>query len=88
MFGIAGLENIPYAPWLIPVLAVVTLINFTSAGFRAHVTRRYWPLLLVIAGAIVILGLKVGLRWDRAAVPGVMLTLVGALAGTMNRRRK
>jgi protein SCO1/2 len=88
VLGIAGLERIPYAPWLIPLLAFLMLIALASAGYRAWTTRRYWPSLLVLAGMSMILGLRVGIGWEQAALPGVILTLIGLLGGVLFPRHE
>ena len=38
VFGIAGLDRIPYSPWLQPVLAKAMLINLAVCGYE-HVRR-------------------------------------------------
>src|SRR6185295_9869795 len=40
LFGIVGLDRIPYSPWLQPVLAAVMLINLASVWWRARSTGR------------------------------------------------
>ena len=55
MFGIASLGQIPYSPWLLPVLVVAMLINLGSVWVRGRATGRMSPFYLVSAGAIAIL---------------------------------
>ena len=78
LFGIAGLESIPYSPWLQPVLAIMLLLNMTSVWFRARSTARMMPFYLVTAGALAVVFSKI-LNFDAAAVPGILLTLTGSL---------
>jgi protein SCO1/2 len=84
MFGIAGLEKIPYATWLQPVLVAVMLINLASVWFRGHSTRRMSAFYLVSAGAVAILVSKTGLGWEFAAVWGVTLTIAGSLLSALS----
>lgn len=84
MAGIAGLERIPYSPWLQPVLAAVMLINLASAWLRGRSTGRMTGFYLVSAGALAIVLSKTGLAWENAAVWGVALTLAGSLLSVLS----
>ena len=86
MFGIAGLEQIPYVPWMRPVLIAVMLINLASVWLRGRSTGRMIGFYLVSAGAFVIVFLKMWLGWENAAVLGVALTLAGSLLSALNAR--
>ena len=86
LFGIAGLNQIPYSPWLQPILITAMLINILSVWLRARVTRQRWGLYLVSAGALVIIVGKMGFGWEKAAIPGVLLTLAGSVVSAMNSR--
>ncbi|MGH8468076.1 MAG: SCO family protein [Gammaproteobacteria bacterium] len=68
VFGIAGLNQIPYSPWLQPMLVTVMLINLASAWLRGRLTGRMSGFYLVSAGALAIVALKMGLGWENAAV--------------------
>jgi protein SCO1/2 len=85
LFGIAGLESIPYSPWLQPVLAILLLSNLTSVWFRARATGRMIPFYLVTAGALTIIASKAFAGPDAASFAGVFLTLVGSVWSTLNR---
>jgi len=84
VFGIAGLEQIPYAPWLQPVLVAVMLISLTTVWLRARSTGRTGGLYLVGAGALAILASKTAPGWENAAVWGVALTLAGSLLSAVD----
>ena len=86
LFGIAGLNQIPYSPWLQPILITAMLINVVSVWLRARVTRQRWGLYLVSAGALVIIVGKMGFGWEKAAIPGVLLTLAGSVVSAMSSR--
>ncbi|HSE32179.1 MAG TPA: SCO family protein [Pyrinomonadaceae bacterium] len=90
LFGIAGLESIPYSPWLMPVLALLLLFNVTSVWFRARSTGRMFPFYLVLLGAVALITTKVFVGLAPVAIAGVVLTLIGSLWGTLsavNRRQ-
>jgi protein SCO1 len=86
MLGIAGLEQIPYSPWLLPVLAAVMLINLASVWRRGRATGRMSGFYLVGAGALAIAASKMGFVWKDAAVWGVALTLAGSLLSALSAR--
>jgi protein SCO1/2 len=88
LFGIAGLNQIPYSPWLQPILITAMLINIVSVWLRARVTRQRWGLYLVSAGALVIIVGKMGFGWEKAAIPGVLLTLAGSVVSAMSSRAR
>jgi protein SCO1/2 len=88
VFGIAGLEQIPYYPWLQPVFVAVMLINLGSIWLRGRSTGRMRGFYLVSAGALAIVVSKMGLGWENAATWGVALTLAGSLLSAMNAERR
>jgi hypothetical protein len=79
VFGVAGLEQIPYSPWLQPFFVVLMLLNLFSVWVRGRTTRRMSAFGLVAAGAVAIV-LSRGLPNMPAAVgwSGVALTLAGS----------
>ena len=80
-FGVAGLESIPYSPWLQPILAVVIAINLGSIWLRARATGRMMPFFLATAGALTIILSKTS-GFDKAAIGGVLLTMAGSFLST------
>ena len=85
LFGIAGLESIPYSPWLQPVLAILLLSNLTSVWFRARTTGRMLPFYLVTAGALTLIASKAFAGPTPANFLGVFLTLIGSVWSTFTR---
>lgn len=81
LFGIAGMEKIPYSPWLYPVLIAVMLINLASVWLRGYATGRMTGFYLAGAGAMVIVGSRIAPRGEIVAVAGVALMLAGSLFG-------
>jgi protein SCO1 len=86
-FGVAGLEGIPYSPWLPPVLAIMIAINLASVWLRARVTGRISGFLLVSAGALMIV-LSKATAFDKAAIGGVLLTMAGSFVSTLSTKGK
>ncbi|HEY0170816.1 MAG TPA: SCO family protein [Pyrinomonadaceae bacterium] len=87
LFGVAGLQQIPYSPWLQPLLIAVMLINLTSVWLRGRSTGRMSAFYLVSAGGLAILLSKAGPGWESAAAPGVAFTLAGSLLSALNVRK-
>jgi len=85
LFGIAGLESIPYSPWLQPVLAILLLSNLMSVWLRARTTGRMLPFYLVTAGALTLILSKVFAGPSAANFVGVFLTLVGSILSTLRK---
>lgn len=83
MFGIAGFNQIPYAPWLQPVLLAVMLINLASVWLRGRSTGRMCGFYLVSAGALAIGVSQMGFGWEHAAAWGIALTLTGSLLSAL-----
>jgi protein SCO1 len=84
VFGIVGLEKIPYSPWLQPVLVAVMLMNLASVWCRGRSTRRMSAFYLGSAGALAILVSRIGLGGEHAAVWGIALTMAGSLLSALS----
>lgn len=84
VFGIAGLSQLSYSPWLKPAFAALMLLNVASVWLRSRATRRMTGFYLVSAGALALLStLQFG--WKSAAVAGVVLTMAGSLVSAWRR---
>jgi hypothetical protein len=85
VFGITGLGQIPYSPWLQPILATLILLNLLSVWLRSRTTRRMGGFSLAVAGAIAIVMSKTGLGFEQVtAFCGVALTLLGSLVSALS----
>jgi protein SCO1/2 len=84
VFGIASLNQIPYSPWLQPVLVAVMLINLASVWLRGRLTGRMSGFYLVSAGALAIVVSRTRFSWENAALWGVALTLAGSLLSALS----
>jgi protein SCO1/2 len=88
VFGIAGLEQIPYLPWLKPLFVVLMLLNVFSVWVRSRTTRRATALVVVLAGALAIaLSRIVPDLAQLGAWLGVGLTLTGSFLSAMQGAR-
>ncbi len=85
-FGIAGLEHVPYSPWLRPVFVLIMLINLATVWLRRHSTGGVTALGLVAAGTLTILIFQLFLGWEGAAMLGAGLTLAGSLLSVLTAR--
>jgi len=83
LLGIAGIERVPYSPWLQPLLAAVMLANLAFVWLRGRKTERMAGFYLTVAGAITILLSNLRLEWQSGAVIGVGLTIVGSLVSVL-----
>jgi hypothetical protein len=83
VFGLAGLERIPYAPWLLPVFIALMLVNVASVwpGQRGNVAA----FALAVAGAQVILVLGTGCEVPGAAPLGLALSTAGSFLSVKSR---
>lgn len=79
MFGSFGLSNVPYISWLYPVL-VGFLVLHLFLIFKKVKEKGYWPFILSIAGASIILSTRL-LQTDNKQVlfVGMALILIGSL---------
>ncbi|HEX9985914.1 MAG TPA: SCO family protein [Thermoanaerobaculia bacterium] len=78
LFGVAGLNQIPYSPWLQPAIAALVLVNVATVWLRGRATRRLTGFYLVTAGALVTLS-SVTLGWKSVSAIGIILTMAGSL---------
>ncbi len=83
VFGIAGLERVPYAPWLLPIFIALMVVNIASLwpGPRGDVL----PFALAVAGAQVILVLGIGCEVPGAAPLGLALSAAGSFLSVKSR---
>ena len=82
MLGVTGLIQVPYSPWLQPILALLVIANIASVWWRARATDRMIGPCLVTLGALVILASRFNSGSVRLAALGIVLTLAGSLLGT------
>jgi len=83
-FGIAGLDRLPYLPWVQPVLAAAMIITLGTTWLRARETGRLEGACLVTVGVILIVLTRFGTL--DAAGWGLALTLLGSVIGAFAPR--
>jgi protein SCO1/2 len=79
VFGIAGIEQIPYASWMYPVLLTVMLLNLAGLWWRSRSTERMSGFYLATLGALAIVATKTNLAPGLSPMWGVGLTLAGSV---------
>lgn len=84
MFGIAGLEQIPYSPWLQPLFLAVMLINLASVWFRGRSIGQMKAFYLVATGALLIMLSKMGNGESAVAILGIALTFIGSVLSALS----
>jgi hypothetical protein len=87
MLGITGLIQVPYSPWLQPILAVLMIANIASVWLRGRATGRLIGPYLVTLGAFVILASRFNSGSLKLAALGIVLTLAGSLLGVVTVQR-
>ena len=80
-FGSLGISiQIPYQPWLLPLVAGLLLVNLAALLLRARARRRYGPFSLCLAGvAAVIVGKFVLV----SGTPFMTLGLAAIISGSL-----
>jgi protein SCO1/2 len=86
MLGVTGLSQIPYAPWLQPILILLMVANIVSVWWRGWSIRRTTGPLFVTLGALAILASKLNNVPTKLAIVGVVLTLLGSLLSVVSSR--
>jgi protein SCO1/2 len=81
MLGVAGLQHIPYAPWIEPLLAAGALVNLASVWLRTRTTHRMTGAWMVTAG-VALIGLS-RFGWVTSGL-GVAATLAGSLVSALS----
>jgi len=86
MFGVVGIEQVPYFPWIGSVLLVLAIVGVLSIGWRSWATRRIAPLGVAVAGIALLIGHHQfqlpGLR-----LLGIAATMIGTAWCTLPRQR-
>lgn len=85
VFGVGALQQIPYSPWLQPLLATLMLINLMSAWLRGRAVANLTGFYLVALGAGLIVLARSYPQAGELAVWGVMVTLIGSVVSVLVR---
>ena len=88
VFGIAGLEQLPYSPWLLPLLASLMLINLGSLRLQQRSPQGPAGFYLAAMGAFLILVCGIGLELPYASAAGIILTVMGSAISVLGSRNR
>jgi protein SCO1/2 len=86
VFGIAGLERLPYSPWLLPLLASLMLINLGSLWLQQRLQQGTAGFYLAAMGAFLIFVLGIGFELEYASAAGVVFTTIGSAFSVLGSR--
>ncbi|HEX8875000.1 MAG TPA: SCO family protein [Nitrosospira sp.] len=86
IFGITGLEQLPYSPWFFPIIACLMLINLGCLWLQQRRRQGVTGFHLAAAGAVLIVpGIILELGYASAA--GILLTITGSAISVSASRR-
>ena len=77
LLGSLGLGFINYGPWLMPVTAFFLLIALTTLGVEAYKRQFFWPFIIGLNGAAILMIGKFLVRSDPVLYSGIAL-IIGA----------
>jgi protein SCO1/2 len=83
VFGIAGLQSIPYSPWLLPVFILLMLTNLLLIYKRAKQRRGIEAFYLSLSGTLVILTLGLYFKLPYISYLGIALIFAGSLLSSL-----
>lgn len=84
LLGITGLQNLPYAPWLLPVFAGLAIFHLGNTLIRAIKRRFYLPVFFAAAGFLLVFGLGYFLQIKSALWAGIFLIFLGSLMNSLH----
>ena len=76
-FGIVGVDSIPYRSWYLPVSIGLLLVNILAVYYTGK-RHQYKPLLLTVAGALLIIGNRLWLQSNSVMIAGLLLLVAGS----------
>ncbi len=83
MFGIAGLNSIPYSPWLLPVFYGIMGINLIILFSYAKRRNGYLPFYVSLTGAVFLLGLGLTMKIGYCLYIGIILVFLGSVLNSL-----
>lgn len=79
-FGSLGISiQIPYQPWLLPLVLTLLLVNLAALLMRARARGRYGPFLLCLTGGSIIVTGKFLLESNPMIIGGLACIVTGSL---------
>jgi protein SCO1 len=85
VFGISGLQSIPYSPWLLPVIIGVMVLNLAFLYRKAMVRNGLIPFWLSLMGSLIV-GFGYIMAYQPLSFLGVSLIFIGALLNSLTFR--
>ncbi|HEX9960653.1 MAG TPA: SCO family protein [Pyrinomonadaceae bacterium] len=82
-FGIAGLQSIPYSPWLLLFFVLLMMINLVSIFKRAKNIGRFGSFYLSLLGILLVLIPGTYFNFQIASYFGIAFILIGSLFNSM-----
>ncbi|WP_316839800.1 hypothetical protein [Pedobacter gandavensis] len=83
MFSSIGLAQIPYMPWLLPVLSAMLCIHLYLL-FRKVATKGYLPFMISVAGCLFLLAGRLGFPDEKwISLVGMLLIISGSLLNNL-----
>jgi len=86
-FGIAGLQSIPYSPWLLLFFVLLMMINLVSIFKRAKYIGRFGSFYLSLLGILLVLIPGTYFNFHIASYFGITFILISSLLNSMIYKR-
>jgi protein SCO1/2 len=86
VFGMAGIQTIPYSPWLLPVFILMMLVNLLSVFKRSKHRNGKEAFYLSALGTAVVLVSGLLLEMQSASFVGIAMIFAGSLISSLPER--
>ena len=83
VFGISGLQSIPYSPWLLPVIFSVMVLNLAFLYRKAIVRNGLFPFWISLIGTLLV-SLGYIMTYKLASLFGIGLIFIGAVLNSLS----
>jgi protein SCO1/2 len=87
LFGITGLQGIPYSPWLLPFFVILMLVNLFSIYRRGKHNGAFAPFYLSLLGVLLILVPGMWLEIVFSSYLGVGFLFIGSVMSVLSFRK-
>lgn len=82
VFGISGIQSIPYSPWLLPLIFGVMILNLILLYRKAVVRNGLIPFWISLTGSLVV-GFGYTIEYQPLSFLGISLIFIGALLNSL-----
>ncbi|WP_053991282.1 hypothetical protein [Mangrovimonas sp. TPBH4] len=83
VFGISGLQSIPYSPWLLPVIFVIMLFNLVLLYRKAKLRNGFFPFWISLIGTLLVVS-GYPLKQQSVSFVGIGLIFIGAVSNSLS----